>query len=149
MVEVKDRFLGKWLATAHIKLFHLYTKMFQKEGFNLTYEQFILLRIINFKQGVTHKELAEMMNKDKTSISRAINILEDNHKVVRITLDNDNRKKGVYLTKEGREHLTNVMPRFEKIKKEFEKGFEDGELEKTIQLLKKIIITVEKFEERL
>jgi DNA-binding MarR family transcriptional regulator len=149
MQNNQDEFLGKWLALAHLKLFNLLTRVLHKEGFDLTFEQFILLKIINAHEGVSQKELATIMSKDKTSITRAISVLEDNHKVVRINAKDDKRKKGLYLTKEGKEHLAQVMPRFIQIRKELEKGFSDNELEQTIATIKKIIERTNQLEKQL
>ncbi len=145
----QDDFIGKWLAHAHLKLFNLITKILHKEGSDLTFEQFILLKIIHANEGISQQELASSMNKDKTSITRAISVLEDHHKVVRISSKDDKRKKGLYLTKEGKAHLAMIMPRFAEIRAELEKGFSQEELDTTINTIKKIIEQTNRMEEKL
>ncbi len=145
----QDEFFGKWLALAHQKLFNLITKILHKEGYDLTFEQFILLKIINANEGISQKDLADAINKDKTSITRAVSVLEDHHKVVRISSKDDKRKKGLYLTKQGKERLTLIMPRFAQIKDELEKGFGKQELEQTVATLKKIIERTNELEKQL
>ena len=135
----QDAFIGKWLALAHQRVFNLLTKLLHKDGFDLTFEQLILLKIINANEGLSQQEIAQIMTKDKTSIARAISILEDHHEVVRISSKDDKRKKGLYLTKQGKEHLAMIMPRFIQIKKEFESVISKQELEQTVETLKKII----------
>jgi DNA-binding MarR family transcriptional regulator len=145
----QDEFIGKWLGLAHLKLFNLLTKMLHKEGFDLTFEQLILLKIINANEGVSQQELASIMNKDKTSITRAISILENHHKVVRISSRDDKRKKGLFLTKEGKEHLALIMPRFIEIKNEIEKGFDKQDLDQAIVTIKKIVERTNQLEKQL
>ena len=149
MKNNQDEFIGKWLGLAHHKLFNLLTRMLHKEGFDLTFEQLILLKIINANEGVSQQELAGIMNKDKTSITRAISVLENHHKVVRISSKDDKRKKGLFLTKEGKEHLALIMPRFIEIKDEIEKGFDKQELDQAIVTIKKIIDRTNQLEKQL
>ncbi len=144
-----QEFFGKWIGMAHHRMFHLLTRTFQKEGFDLTFEQFILLKIINANEGISQQELANFMDRDKTSITRAINILEDNHKVIRINLKDDRRKKGIYLTKEGRILLEKILPKFLEIKSELEKGFNKKEISNTVDLLKRLVNRVNEMEEKL
>ncbi len=145
----QDEFFGKWLALAHLKLFNLLTRILHKEGYDITFEQFILLKIINVNEGISQRELADTMSKDKTSIARAVSVLEDHHKVVRISSKDDKRKKGLYLTKEGREHLKLVMPKFIEFRKEIEKEFSKIELEQTTATMKKIIERINQLEKQL
>jgi len=149
MEQHQNEFIGKWLALAHYRLFNLLTKMLHKEGFDLTFEQLILLKIIHANEGLSQQEIAHLMTKDKTSITRAISVLEDHHKVVRIGSKNDKRKKGLYLTKHGKEHLAMVMPHFVRIKEELESEIGRQELEQTVETLKKIIDRTSQLEKQL
>ena len=144
-----QEFFGKWIAMAHHRMFHLLTRTFQKEGFDITFEQFVLLKIINFREGISQQELASLMDRDKTSVTRAINTLEDHHKVVRISLKDDKRKKGIYLTKEGRIIFEKIFPRFVEIKSELEKDFDSAEINNTVDLLKRLIDKVNEMEKKL
>jgi DNA-binding MarR family transcriptional regulator len=149
MNDLKEDFFGKLLAQLHMKIFHLFTKTFQKEGVDLTFEQFILLKIIQDNEGISQQELAVLMNKDKTSIARAINILEDRHKVVRIPFSEDKRKKVLYLTKEGREHLEKVRPTFLRVKESIESGLDSGEIEMLKETFNKIKMRLDLLEQKL
>ena len=149
MDKHQDEFIGKWLALAHYRLFNLLTKLLHKEGFDLTVEQLILLKIISANEGLSQQEIAHLMTKDKTSITRAISVLEDHHKVVRISSKDDKRKKGLYLTKHGKEHLAMVMPRFIQIKKEIESEISQQEIDQTVETLKKIIARTSQLEKQL
>jgi DNA-binding MarR family transcriptional regulator len=149
MNDCKEDFFGKLLAQLHIKLFHLLTKAFQKEGADLTFEQFILLNIILKNEGITQQELAYLMNKDKTSIARAINVLENRHKVVRIVLKEDKRKRGLYVTKEGRSHLEKIRPVFKQLKEKIEKSIDEEEMRKLKAMISKIDRELDFIEERL
>jgi DNA-binding MarR family transcriptional regulator len=149
MEALQDEFFGKWVALAHHRLFNLLTRLLHKEGFDVTFEQLILLKIINANEGLSQQEIAHLMTKDKTSIARAISVLEDHNQVVRIVSKDDKRKKGLYLTKHGKEHLAKIMPRFVQIKEEFEKSINKDELITTVETLKKIIDLAHQMEKQL
>jgi len=149
MDTFQDEFFGKWVGHAHIRLFHLLTRKLQKEGFDLTFEQVIMLKVINVNEGITQQEVATMISKDKTSVTRAISVLEDHHKVVRITAKGDKRKKGLFLTKEGKEFLKLAIPQIENIRTEFEKVFTKQEMNQNIDFLKRVINITKELEEKL
>ncbi len=145
----KNEFFGKWLAITHNRLFHLFTKVFQKEGIDLTFEQFLMLKILSSNEGISQQDLAVLLDKDKTSIARAINILEDKHKVVRIPSKEDKRKKVLYLTKEGRRYKDEVLPTFLRIRDDIEACLDKNELDKMVNTLKTINQQIDKIEKTL
>jgi len=144
-----DDFFGKHLAITHHRLFHLFTKAFQKEGFYLTFEQSILLKIINDNEGVSQQKLSILMNRDKTSITRAINILEDKNLVVRIPLKEDKRKKFIYLTKEGKKRMLEILPKFLELRQKIESALNNEELDNLQIILNKIDNKIDKIEKTL
>ena len=76
-------------------------KRFQKEGINLTIEQFFILNILDNEDGLILQELAEIVDRDKSAVLRHIDGLEKNHFVTRVTDDEDKRRKLLLVTKQG------------------------------------------------
>jgi DNA-binding MarR family transcriptional regulator len=76
-------------------------KRFQKEGINLTIEQFFILNILDNEDGLILQELAEIVDRDKSAVLRHIDGLEKNHFVTRVKDDEDKRRKLLLVTKPG------------------------------------------------
>jgi DNA-binding MarR family transcriptional regulator len=142
-------FVGKWLnVTAH-RLSYLVNRKLNANGFQLTHEQMVLLKIISCNQGISQKELASRLDRDKTSIARSLNNLEKSHKVVRINVGNDKRVNNLFLTKDGHQLLTEIQPVIQELTNELMKIFEEKEIKALHQTLQKLINEVNTIEEKL
>lgn len=78
-------------------------------GIDLTFEQFILLNVINGEEEANQQQLSLIMHKDKSGILRITDELERKKMVVRIADTADRRKKALVLTKKGLETLNRVI----------------------------------------
>lgn len=142
-------FIGKWLnVTAH-RLSCLVNRKLNTNGFQLTHEQMVLLKIISCHQGISQKELASKLDRDKTSIARSINNLEKSHKVVRINVGHDKRVNNLYLTKEGDQLLSEIQPVIQELTNELMCIFQEKEIKALHQTLQKLINEVNTIEEKL
>lgn len=149
-MEIKETdFIGKWLGMSAHKMSLLVTKMLHANGFALTHEQMVLLKIISCSEGISQKELAIKLDRDKTSIARSINTLEKNHKVVRINTGEDKRINNLYLTKEGHQLLEEIHPLFINLTNEVLADFSEEEITQLKSTLSKLIHTLNTIEIRL
>ena len=149
MELLETDFIGKWLNVAAHRLSNLVNRKLSANGYQLTHEQMVLLKNIACQQGISQKELAEKLDRDKTSIARSINTLEKNHKVVRINVGNDKRINNLFLTKEGQQLLEDIQPLFQELTQDLMQDFDANEI-KTLQLtLQKIMNEVTHIEEKL
>ncbi len=121
-------FIGKWIGLSAHKMSLVMTKMLHAHGIAITHEQMILLKIISCSQGISQKDLAIKLDRDKTSIARSINTLEKNHKVVRINVAGDKRVNNLYLTKEGHQLLDEVHPLFTELTEKLMLEFTEEEI---------------------
>jgi DNA-binding MarR family transcriptional regulator len=121
----------------------------QKHGFEITHEQLVLLYIISREKGINQKDLAQKLDRDKTSIARSISNLEKNHKVVRLQTAEDKRINNLYLTKEGSRLLEDISPLIKKIKEQLKTGFTENEINSTVSFLKKLTQKVVELEKML
>lgn len=62
------------------------------------------------QDGVRQQDLAVSTIKDKGTITRTLNILEQENLVVRVTDRTDKRNKRIYLTHKGKELKSKLMP---------------------------------------
>lgn len=80
-------------------------KRFTEEDITLTLEQYFLLNILDNEEGLILKELAEIVDRDKSAVLRHIDCLEENHFVARSTDPHDKRRKNLLITKMGMNEL--------------------------------------------
>jgi MarR family transcriptional regulator for hemolysin len=77
-------------------------QLFESEGHPLTVEQFGVLVHLWERDGRCQNEIADILDKDKPSISRLLKHLEEKDLLERKSDDNDSRKKQIFLTEAGR-----------------------------------------------
>lgn len=76
-------------------------EQFQHEKVNLTLEQYFLLNILENEGEMIIQELASILDRDKSAITRHINGLEENGFVSRTPDPEDRRRKILLVTKPG------------------------------------------------
>ena len=142
-------FFGRWIGISAHRLSHLTTKTLQKDGFEMTHEQLVILLILSCEKGINQKELAHKLDRDKTSIARLISKLEASHKVVRVQTGNDKRINNLYLTKEGSQLLEDIYPVIKNVRDELKSGFSEKEINTVVSFLKKLTEKVVEMENKL
>ena len=75
----------------------------QKNGIDVTPEQYLVLDILWDNQPLSQQKIADMIQKDKNSVTKIIDSLEKKSLVSRIVDKNDRRINKIELTKEGRD----------------------------------------------
>lgn len=76
---------------------------FTEQGFDVTVEQFGVLALLWYKEGVKQQGIADGLNRDKTTITRVVQNMINRKLIVKILDKLDRRNKLIYLTKEGKE----------------------------------------------
>jgi DNA-binding MarR family transcriptional regulator len=74
---------------------------FKRQKISVTVEQFSVLAVLFYKNGINQKELGALLLRDKTTVARIITNMLKNKLVKRVTDKNDNRANLLYLTKKG------------------------------------------------
>lgn len=74
----------------------------QNNGINVTPEQYLVLDILWENQPLSQQKIADMIQKDKNSVTKIIDSLEKKNLVRRIVDKNDRRINIIELTEEGR-----------------------------------------------
>jgi DNA-binding MarR family transcriptional regulator len=84
-------------------VFHqMLTREFKANGITATVEQFSVLAMLFYREGLSQQEISDVLGRDKTTVARVISIMERDKMITRITNKNDNRGKLIYLTRKGR-----------------------------------------------
>lgn len=74
-------------------------------GFDLTFDQWILLESIANEKQLTQVNLAKKANKDTASITRMLDLLHSKKLVRRTPNVEDNRKSALVLTEKGKDYV--------------------------------------------
>ena len=107
-------------------------------GHDITGEQWRILRCLWYKDGLRQQDLAERVNKDKTSITRIIDSMEKRDLVVRIPDRLDRRQKLIYMTNKGKRLREESMKVVKKTSLEAQQGIESEHLDVFRDVLTKI-----------
>lgn len=102
MTDIHDS-LGHLLSKGSRLLNNRITQNFHAAGLNITREQYTLLNYLWDKDGLNQRDIADICSKDKTSITRQLEVMEKNGLLTRNTDSVDRRIKRIYLTKYARE----------------------------------------------
>lgn len=117
------------------RMMHEMFKAFKKRigehaEIKITMEQFGLLYLINSEEfEVIQQDLANEMGKDKSSILRIIDSLEDKDLVRRVVDTNDRRKNCLMVTKKGEKVITQYSILEAELMKEVLEGLTASEMD--------------------
>jgi MarR family transcriptional regulator, transcriptional regulator for hemolysin len=122
-----------------IKSYRQYAQNKLKEnGMNITIDQWLVLKVLNDNPEVTQNELAEMVFKDKASVTRIIEILVTNNYLDRQINDENRRRFILTPTKKGKQILKEIMPTVLKNRKTALKNLTEEEILIAEKVLKTI-----------
>ncbi len=113
-------------------------KRFQKAGFSITVEQWVVLMILWKKEGQTQQELADALFKNKATMTSIIDNLEKNNLVVRISDKADRRANMIHLTYEGKQLKSTLIEIAQESLKEALTGIDTNDYEICKSVLKQI-----------
>jgi len=111
---------------------------FKDEGIELSFDQFVMLHILNSNCDCIQQDLANKLQKDKSIIVRQINSLLENQYVVRLINKEDKRKKNLILTKKGFEVLNQMKEIASELSTKLLTGVSENDLETFRNVLMKI-----------
>lgn len=135
-MKEKNKTLGLLLArTSNSMSTHL-NSLLRKEGIDLPYSQYIVLKYLFDEDGISQQELADKIYKDTAAIKRTLDILEKKGLVQRIPVSM--RKNSVVITKQGKELMPKVLDCLERSKQIILDGISDKEYRITIDVLERI-----------
>ncbi len=78
------------------------TEAFRRHNLEITTEQFAVLVVLWYQDGIAQKEIGRQLNRDKTTLTRVIANMEEKGLVRQKTDAQDNRSKLVYLARKGK-----------------------------------------------
>jgi MarR family transcriptional regulator, transcriptional regulator for hemolysin len=126
-IDLPFRMVGRMM---HEMLKAFKKRIGEKADIKITMEQFGLLHMISSEEyEVIQQDLANVMGKDKSSILRIIDSLEDKDLVRRVVDANDRRKNCLMVTKKGERVITQYSMLEAEFMKEVLEGLTAAEME--------------------
>jgi len=139
--------LGYFLAKSH-RIFKIeMVSRFREREVELTFDQFVILQILNSNSGIIQQDLANYMQKDKSIIVRQIDGLLEKEFVIRHTNNEDKRKKNLILTEKGSVALNQMQQIGSEVTNKLLSGVSETEFEIFRNVLNRIQENAEPNEE--
>jgi DNA-binding MarR family transcriptional regulator len=111
---------------------------FKELGFNVTVDQWIVLKHLHEHDEMKQNELAELLFKDNPTLTRIIDLLCDKGLTVRNIHPQDRRSFVVSLTKEGVKKVQQMSPRVKDIRLKAWEGLTERDFNQFKKILNSI-----------
>lgn len=98
-----EKTLGRRIGVLFSLLNRRLNNLLTEAGAGITVDQFRLLTMLWKEDGITQQQLAALLGRDRASVTRMADILEEQGILTRISDKNDRRINLLYLTKKGRD----------------------------------------------
>ena len=131
--------LGMLIQSAQNSMTKRFVQNVLNSGLDISMDQWLVLGPIWQLESPSQKDLGEICLRDKPTITRIIDSLEDKSLVVRVSDQIDNRIKRVILTKAGKQLFYDVLPIMEKTREEVRGDIPEEEIEIFKNVLSKIL----------
>ena len=124
-----------------IRTYRVYAqKRLSNKGFEITIDQWLVLKVLNDNPDVNQNELAELVFKDKASIARMIELLVKNGYLTREFHESNRRRYKLTITKKGKQLLKDIIPTVKKNRKNALHDLNEKEIKIAEKVLRKIFI---------
>jgi Transcriptional regulators len=115
-----------------------FTKEIRNNNLTASVEQWSLLHLIKTSPGLTQSDIASKTMKDKTNITRMLDVLEKNRCIERKNDSADRRAYHIYITQQGINLLEKLIPLSHKVNNSAVKGVKKSELIVFLKVLNQI-----------
>jgi DNA-binding MarR family transcriptional regulator len=132
------------IGKAHLAIRKKGNSLIKSQDGNVTTEQFDVLHLICEQEGLTQREIAEELSKDKANITRTLDVMHKNELIKRSRDENDRRVYKIFLTEKGKKLEEKLIPAIREINKKITRGITKEELEEFTRILKIIQDNLEK-----
>lgn len=111
---------------------------FNSKHIDLTKEQLIVLKRLSKYNGISQNELAILMLRNKSSLTRLLSKMENKNYISREQNQQDKRIKEVFITSKGRSIIKQAQPILKGVFTAIEKNISQKEKQQIMTLLKTI-----------
>lgn len=134
-----DDNVGRYIGRIHYLFSQKLNLLLKKSETGITVDQFRLLTHLWKQEGISQQQLAELVRRDRASITRMVDILEKQGFIKRTADKEDRRINLVFLTKKGRELEPIASKAAQETLDISQQGFSEPERIALEGLLKKVI----------
>ena len=131
--------MGMLINSAQRSMTKRFVQNATKSGLDISLDQWMILGPIWQFESISQKEIGEICLKDKTSITRIIDTLEQKNLVVRVEDQLDHRIKRVVLTNAGKQLFFDALPIMERTREEVRANISDNDIYTFKSVLSKIL----------
>ena len=134
--------LGFIIGKTSLLIKSAFNREMKDKGFNTTVEQWSILNAVYKNPGISQSDIAKASVKDKTNITRIIDLLEKKEYLIRKNDKNDRRLYRIFLTDKGEKILNNLFPIATELNKNCSENISVEELEIMKTVLNRICVNV-------
>lgn len=113
-------------------------QQFKELGFDMTVDQWLVMKLTDENEALSQRELAALMYKDMPTVTRIVDILCTKGLVEREESPADRRVSILKLTEEGREKVTNSRKQVRSIRLKAWEGLNEKDFDEFNRILNKI-----------
>lgn len=114
-------------------------ELFSDNDFEITPEQFVVLSMIQKESNLHQRKLCEILNKDKSNMTRILTILDKKGLIQKVVgIENKKQVNKIIITDKGRELSNKMTPVMSKFRKEYLNSINNDDLYTCIKVLSKI-----------
>lgn len=104
-------------------------------GYDITFEQWTVMAVLNNNPGIIQSELAAITAKEKTNITRILDVLQKKGYVERKRAEEDRRSIAIQLSDAGQEAIDVLLPSIERLNESFREGINDADFKVFLRVL--------------
>lgn len=113
-------------------------RCFKENGYEITGEQWAIIRHLWEEEALSQREIAEKTSKDKPNITRLLDALEKKRLIFRQSDPRDRRKYCIYLTKEGKQLYERLLPLTQSLRQRVTQNLSPAEIDLAKEILNKV-----------
>jgi DNA-binding MarR family transcriptional regulator len=117
-------------------------KRFKELGFNITVDQWLVLRHLYDHDNLNQKELAELIFKDTPTLTRIIDLLCDKGLTKRKQHPDDRRSFNVCLTAQGKAKVEQIKPKIKDVRLKAWEGLSERDFNQFKRILNAIYVNL-------
>ncbi|MDQ7094074.1 MarR family transcriptional regulator [Desulfosporosinus sp. PR] len=144
-----DDSLGYIVAKTNFHMKSYFNKLIKKNNLDVTTEQWVILNAVRQNPGASQTDLARISFKDKTNVTRILDLLVKKGYVTRNIAGKDRRIYSITLTDSGEDVLEQLIRVAEQANKTFIRDLDHDNYLKFASTLKEILNSAEKLSSNL
>ncbi len=132
----QEKKIGYMITKTALKIKAGLNQLLKAGGIDITADQFELLMILREKEGLSQTEMAMLTSKDKTNITRILDILEKKQLIERRKNDYDRRTYNIFLTKKGKQHRSSLQQVLQRGNQRLAEGLTNEDINEFTRIIK-------------